>query len=75
MHRYNNQDHSMLTGVLAARNILGQGHFDLWKVNADTEYHEDGFRLSEEEIRLMDATQPLTPSLVPDAYRTAGHGG
>jgi protoporphyrinogen oxidase len=30
MHRYNNQDHSMLTGMLAARNILGHGRFDLW---------------------------------------------
>lgn len=64
MHRYNNQDHSMLTGMLAARNILGQGHFDLWQVNADTDYHEDGFRLSEEEIRQMNATQPLTPAFI-----------
>jgi protoporphyrinogen oxidase len=63
MHRYNNQDHSMLTGMLAARNILGQGQFDLWQVNADTDYHEDGFRLTEEEIRQMDASQPLTPNL------------
>jgi len=29
MHRYNNQDHSMLTGMLAARNLLGEKH-DLW---------------------------------------------
>jgi protoporphyrinogen oxidase len=61
MHRYNNQDHSMLTGMLAARNILGQGKFDLWQVNADTDYHEDGFRLSEEEIQQMENSQPLTP--------------
>ena len=65
MHRYNNQDHSMLTGMLAARNILGQGHFDLWKVNADTDYHEDGFSLTEEEIQQMEASQPLTPSRLP----------
>jgi protoporphyrinogen oxidase len=62
MHRYNNQDHSMLTGMLAARNILGQGRFDLWRVNADTDYHEDGFRLSEEEVRAMEQTQPRVPS-------------
>jgi protoporphyrinogen oxidase len=61
MHRYNNQDHSMLTGMLAARNVLGLGQFDLWKVNADTDYHEDGFRLEEEEIRLLDASQPHHP--------------
>ncbi len=42
MHRYNNQDHSMLTAMLAVENILdGAGH-DLWKVNVDAEYHEEG---------------------------------
>jgi protoporphyrinogen oxidase len=34
MHRYNNQDHSMLTGILAARNLLGQQN-DLWAVNVE----------------------------------------
>jgi protoporphyrinogen oxidase len=42
MHKYNNQDHSMMTALLAARNILGLGHFDTWKVNTDAEYHEGG---------------------------------
>lgn len=41
MHKYNNQDHSMMTAVLAARNILGLGRFDPWKVNTDAEYHEE----------------------------------
>ena len=41
MHKYNNQDHSMMTAVLAARNILGLGKFDTWKVNTDAEYHEE----------------------------------
>ncbi|MBX6316622.1 MAG: FAD-dependent oxidoreductase, partial [Isosphaeraceae bacterium] len=41
MHKYNNQDHSMMTALLAARNILGQGRFDTWKVNTDAEYHEE----------------------------------
>ena len=40
MHRYNNQDHSMLTAMLAARNILGQNH-DLWDVNVERSYHEE----------------------------------
>jgi protoporphyrinogen oxidase len=39
MHRYNNMDHSMLTGLLAARNVLGECH-DLWSVNADEDYLE-----------------------------------
>jgi protoporphyrinogen oxidase len=40
MHRYNNQDHSMLTGMLAARNIIGANH-DLWDVNVERSYHEE----------------------------------
>jgi protoporphyrinogen oxidase len=39
MHRYNNQDHSMLTGLLAVGNLLGQSH-DLWNVNVERSYHE-----------------------------------
>ncbi len=42
MHKYNNQDHSMMTALLAARNILGLGKFDTWKVNTDAQYHESG---------------------------------
>ncbi|MCA8887286.1 MAG: FAD-dependent oxidoreductase [Parvularculaceae bacterium] len=46
MHRYNNQDHSMLTAMLAARNILGEEH-DIWNVNVERSYHED-FEVSEQ---------------------------
>ncbi len=41
MHHYNNQDHSMMTALLAARNIQG-GNYDCWQVNTDAEYHEAG---------------------------------
>ena len=40
MHRYNNQDHSMLAAMLAARNVLGEWH-DIWNVNVERSYHED----------------------------------
>ena len=40
MHRYNNQDHSMLTGLLAAKNILGENH-NLWDVNTERSYYEE----------------------------------
>ena len=63
MHRYNNQDHSMLTAILAARNIMGSS-FDLWQVNVDAEYHEKGGEITEEEVRAMDRTQPLVPARV-----------
>jgi protoporphyrinogen oxidase len=39
LHKYNNQDHAMLTALFAARNILGEKH-DVWGVNTEDEYHE-----------------------------------
>ena len=43
MHKYNNQDHSMMTAMLCVENILaGERRFDLWQVNEDAEYHESG---------------------------------
>jgi protoporphyrinogen oxidase len=47
MHRYNNQDHSMLTAMLAARNVMGEEH-DIWNVNVERSYHED-FTVEEKE--------------------------
>lgn len=42
MHKYNNQDHSMMTAMLAAENILaGETRYDVWRVNQDAEYHEE----------------------------------
>ena len=46
MHRYNNQDHSMLTAMLTVENVLGADH-DIWQVNVEEDYHE--------EIRPSDA--------------------
>lgn len=40
MHRYNNQDHSMLAAMLAVRNLQGENH-DLWNVNTERSYYED----------------------------------
>jgi hypothetical protein len=40
MHKYDNQDHAMLTGMMAARNIMGES-LDLWRVNSDAEYLEE----------------------------------
>ena len=45
MHKYNNQDHAMMTAMLTARNILaGENQYDVWNVNQDAEYHETGDR-------------------------------
>ena len=40
MHRYNNQDHSMLTAMLVVENIQGADH-DVWQVNVEEDYHEE----------------------------------
>ncbi|HEV2593643.1 MAG TPA: NAD(P)/FAD-dependent oxidoreductase [Sphingomicrobium sp.] len=43
MHRYNNQDHAMMTAMLTVRNIqAGHRAYDIWEVNEDAEYHEAG---------------------------------
>jgi protoporphyrinogen oxidase len=43
MHKYNNQDHAMMTALLCAENILaGYRMYDVWAVNEDAEYHEEG---------------------------------
>jgi len=43
MHRYNNQDHAMMTAMLTVENILaGARVYDTWCVNEDAEYHEAG---------------------------------
>jgi protoporphyrinogen oxidase len=43
MHKYNNQDHAMMTAMLCVKNILaGENVYDLWSVNQDAEYHESG---------------------------------
>ena len=43
MHKYNNQDHAMMTAMLTVKNIIaGQPLYDIWGVNEDAEYHEAG---------------------------------
>lgn len=41
MHRYNNQDHAMMTALLAARNIALGSKLDPWEVNTEAQYHEE----------------------------------
>ena len=43
MHKYNNQDHAMMTSMLTVKNILANAPlYDVWNVNEDAEYHEAG---------------------------------
>jgi protoporphyrinogen oxidase len=52
MHKYNNQDHAMMTGLLTAANIVaGQTIYDVWQVNEDAEYSEAGSSGVEEALK------------------------
>jgi len=69
MHKYNNQDHSMLTAMMAVENIQGANH-DIWSVNDEQEYHEEVTRDEDErkaEIGELAATQPHVPMPLPAA--------
>src|SRR4051794_20181450 len=71
MHKYNNQDHAMMTAMLCVENILADAKlYDLWQVNSDGEYHEAGPATVEETngsaLRLVP-TRVGTPELAPEA--------
>jgi len=60
MHKYNNQDHSMLTAMLSVKNILG-ANYDVWGVNVDNEYHEEMKEHDSKDLAVVSSTQPLVP--------------
>jgi protoporphyrinogen oxidase len=70
MHRYNNQDHSMVTAVLAAENVMGADH-DPWAVNVEEEYHEEQ---SASEQRPEAGTGRDAPVIPSHAYGRPAHG-
>ena len=52
MHKYNNQDHAMMTSMLTVKNIMaGKTVFDIWNVNEDAEYHEAGNSGEQEALK------------------------
>jgi protoporphyrinogen oxidase len=52
MHKYNNQDHAMMTAMLTVQNILaGRREYDVWQVNEDAEYSEAGVSGAEEALK------------------------
>jgi protoporphyrinogen oxidase len=59
MHKYNNQDHAMMTAMLTVQNILaGKCKFDIWNVNEDAEYHESGYAGAKDAL----ASERLVPN-------------
>ncbi len=68
MHRYNNQDHAMMTAMLTVRNIeAGARVYDIWAVNEDAEYHESG---NEGEQAALGSLRQ-GPARLPAARRAA----
>lgn len=70
LHRYNNQDHSMITGMLAVENLLKGEKHDLWSVNTEPEYHEEIRTPAEEKVeKTAEQTIPrIFPRLDPIAF-------
>src|SRR5436305_1408934 len=71
MHKYNNQDHAMMTAMLCVENILADTKlYDLWQVNGDAEYHEAGTPAAEETtgtaLRLVPTRVVAAPELAPE---------
>ena len=59
MHRYNNQDHAMMTALLTVENILaGKRLYDTWCVNEDAEYHEAGDEGAEKALPAQETFAP-----------------
>ena len=62
MHRYNNQDHSMYTAMLAVENILDDADHDTWSVNVEEEYHEEAGADRSDAGRGSGRSAPVLPS-------------
>jgi protoporphyrinogen oxidase len=73
LHRYNNQDHSMMTAMLAVRNLLFGERNDLWAVNGELEYHEEVQREQKKgpEGTLEQGIGRVFPRLDPVAFGLA----
>lgn len=74
MHKYNNQDHAMMTALLTAQNIiLGRSEYDVWEVNQDAEYLEAGAAGSQSAASGLRAVPTrLTPTDREPACATSG---
>jgi protoporphyrinogen oxidase len=70
MHKYNNQDHSMMTAKLAVENILGANH-DLWQLNTDQEYHEDGEGAAGESAKQLRAGLTTSQPAIPERIQAS----
>ena len=67
MHRYNNQDHAMMTAMLTVENIAaGKRLYDTWCVNEDAEYHESGAEGAKKSLPPVDQAVSANQGLNAD---------
>lgn len=64
--KYNNQDHSLLMGIMAAENVVTPGKHDLWSVNSDSEYQE--------EAKAEEVTTPAPAAQTPNRQKPSDSG-
>jgi protoporphyrinogen oxidase/putative flippase GtrA len=64
--KYNNQDHSLLMGIMAAENVTTPGKHDLWSVNSDSEYQE--------EAKPEEVTTPTPAARTPHQQKSSDSG-
>ncbi len=79
MHRYNNQDHAMMTAMLTVENIVaGERIYDTWCVNEDAEYHEAGDEgaekalparegVTEDQAAALNSVRDVPERIAPDS--------
>jgi protoporphyrinogen oxidase len=71
MHKYNNQDHAMMTAMLTVENILaGARRYDVWGVNEDAEYSEAGVSGASEALKSERLVPRKVGSVVPAMNET-----
>ena len=83
MHRYNNQDHAMMTAMLTVENIVaGSRVYNIWNVNEDAEYHEAGdegaqvaiaAKVNEDQAAALASVRDVPKRIVVDA-EASGEG-
>ena len=65
LHRYNNQDHSMWTAMLATMNLIDGAAQDVWSVNTRGDYLERGEEIEDELGDLELVADGRTRASVP----------
>ena len=82
MHRYNNQDHAMMTAMLTVENIAaGRRVYNIWNVNEDAEYHEAGdegeqhviaAKVTEDQAAALTSERDVPQRIAPVGQPNAG---